>query len=105
MATRTLPAGTALPVLMATLAIAFFSVMDAVMKDLTLAIGTYNAVFWRMLLGVAMSAIFYLGSRGVPRDVAKQLIVTGFFQEVLEQVGFGELRGELEQAVAEKVTR
>ena len=63
MATRTLPAGTALPVLMATLAIAFFSAMDAVMKDLTLAIGTYNAVFWRMLLGVAMSAIFYLGSR------------------------------------------
>jgi hypothetical protein len=31
--------------------------------------------------------------------------VTGFFQEVLEQVGFRELRDELEIAVAEKVVR
>ncbi|MGZ8998379.1 MAG: DMT family transporter [Allosphingosinicella sp.] len=63
MATRTLPAGTVLPILSATLAIAFFSAMDAVMKGLTLAIGTYNAIFWRMLLGLALSAIVYLGSR------------------------------------------
>jgi len=49
--------------------------------------------------------IFYLGSRGVPREVAKRLIVTGFFQEVLEQVGFRGLRDELEAAVAEKVVR
>ena len=63
MATRTLPAGTFLPVLAATLAIAFFSAMDAVMKGLTLAIGTYNAIFWRMLIGLALSAILYLGSR------------------------------------------
>jgi len=63
MATRTLTAGTALPVVTATLAIAFFSAMDAVMKGLTLAIGTYNAIFWRMLVGLALSAIFYLGSR------------------------------------------
>jgi S-adenosylmethionine uptake transporter len=63
MATRTLPAGTFLPVLAATLAIAFFSAMDGVMKGLTLAIGTYNAIFWRMLIGLALSAIVYLGSR------------------------------------------
>ena len=63
MATRTLPAGTFLPVLAATMAIAFFSGMDAVMKGLTLAIGTYNAIFWRMLIGLALSAIVYLGSR------------------------------------------
>jgi Fe-S cluster assembly protein SufD len=49
--------------------------------------------------------LFYLGSRGVPPEVAKRLIVTGFFQEVLEQVGFRELRDELEIAVAEKVVR
>jgi Fe-S cluster assembly protein SufD len=49
--------------------------------------------------------LFYLGSRGVPPEVAKRLIVTGFFQEVLEQVGFRELRDELEAAVAEKVVR
>ena len=63
MATRTLPTGTFLPVLAATMAIAFFSAMDAVMKGLTLAIGTYNAIFWRMLVGLALSAILYLGSR------------------------------------------
>lgn len=63
MATRTLPAGTFAPILSATMAIAFFSAMDAVMKGLTLAIGTYNAIFWRMLLGVALSAIVYFGSR------------------------------------------
>ena len=63
MASRTLDSGTVLPVLTAALAIAFFSTMDAVMKDLTLAIGTYNAIFWRMLVGVAMSALFYLGAR------------------------------------------
>ena len=63
MATRTLDTGSVLPVLTVALAIAFFSTMDAVMKDLTLAIGTYNAIFWSMLLGVAMSAIFYLGMR------------------------------------------
>src|SRR5687768_10401426 len=63
MASRTLNTGSVLPVLTVALAIAFFSTMDAVMKDLTLAIGTYNAIFWRMLIGVAMSAIFYLGMR------------------------------------------
>ena len=47
----------------ATVSIAFFSAMDAVMKGLTLAIGTYNAIFWRMLLGLALSAIVYLRSR------------------------------------------
>lgn len=63
MATRSLPASTFPAVMAATMAIAFFSGMDAVMKGLTLAIGTYNAIFWRMLVGVALSAIVYLGSR------------------------------------------
>ena len=47
--------------------------------------------------------LFYLRSRGVPEDAAKQLIVTGFLQEVLEQIEFTELRGELERAVDAKV--
>ena len=47
--------------------------------------------------------LFYLQSRGVPEDVAKQLIVTGFLQEVLEQIEFAELRGELAEAVEAKV--
>ena len=47
--------------------------------------------------------LFYLQSRGVPRDVAKRLIVYGFFQEVLEQIRLEELRTELDEAVAEKI--
>lgn len=47
--------------------------------------------------------LFYLQSRGVPKDVAKRLIVIGFLQEVLEHIGFAELREELEAAVEEKV--
>ena len=31
-------------------------------------------------------AIFYLQSRGIPRDEAERLIVSGFFQEVLDRV-------------------
>jgi Fe-S cluster assembly protein SufD len=48
--------------------------------------------------------LFYLSSRGVPKDIAKQLIVIGFLQEVLEEIEFDELRGELEAAVEAKVT-
>jgi S-adenosylmethionine uptake transporter len=72
MASRSHPAGTALPVMAATVAIALFSAMDAVMKGLTLAIGAYNAIFWRMLMGLALSAIFYFGARA-PRPTAPAL--------------------------------
>ena len=47
--------------------------------------------------------LFYLESRGVPRDTAKQLIVEGFCQEVLDQVELDELRGELTAAIERKV--
>ena len=47
--------------------------------------------------------LFYLAARGVPEAVAKHLIVFGFFQEVLDQIAFEDLRHELEAAVAGKV--
>ena len=47
--------------------------------------------------------LFYLESRGVPRDTAKQLIVEGFCQEVLDEVELDEIRGELNAAIARKV--
>ena len=47
--------------------------------------------------------LFYLESRGVPRDMAKQLIVEGFCQEVLDEVELDELRGELNAAIERKV--
>jgi S-adenosylmethionine uptake transporter len=47
----------------ATLGIAFFSGMDAVMKGLTMAIGAYNTILWRAVFGAAIGALFFLGGR------------------------------------------
>lgn len=47
----------------ATLGIASFSGMDAVMKHLALAIGTYNGLLWRTLTGALMAGIFFFGAR------------------------------------------
>ncbi len=47
--------------------------------------------------------LFYLESRGVPRDAAKQLIVEGFCQEVLDEVELTEIRDELSAAIERKV--
>ena len=43
--------------------------------------------------------LFYLQSRGIPRDEAVRLIVTGFFREVLDRVELEEIRTTLEQAI------
>ena len=60
----------------ATLGIALFSTMDAVMKGLVLAIGAYNALAWRMLVGVAVSAVPYALSRpGRPAAATMRLHV------------------------------
>ena len=47
----------------ACLGIVAFSSMDAVVKHLTLAIGTYNALLWRSFAGVGVSAVPWLWSR------------------------------------------
>ena len=44
--------------------------------------------------------IFYLQSRGISRQEAERLIVTGFFQEVLDRVTIDEVREGAEAAVA-----
>ena len=36
--------------------------MDAVMKALTLAIGTYNAMLWRTLAGALIAGAFFFGA-------------------------------------------
>ncbi|HET9398645.1 MAG TPA: DMT family transporter [Sphingomicrobium sp.] len=43
--------------------IALFSIMDMVMKGLTLAIGTYPTLLWRSLIGIALTAVPYLATR------------------------------------------
>jgi Fe-S cluster assembly protein SufD len=47
--------------------------------------------------------IFYLQSRGIPRDDAERLIVTGFFQEVLDRVTIDEVREGAETAIADEL--
>ena len=48
-------------------------------------------------------AIFYLQSRGIPREDAERLIVTGFFQEVLDRVTIDEVREGAEVAIANEL--
>ena len=47
----------------AVIGIALFSVMDMVMKGLTLALGTYPTLFWRSLIGISLAALPYLATR------------------------------------------
>jgi S-adenosylmethionine uptake transporter len=54
--------------------IALFSIMDMVMKGLTLAIGTFPTLLWRSLIGIALAAIPFLATRNPwPRGTALRL--------------------------------
>ncbi len=49
--------------------------------------------------------LFYLQSRGIPRDEAERLVVTGFFQEVLDRVMLDEVRHGAELAIQEELRK
>ena len=54
--------------------IALFSIMDMLMKGLTLAIGTFATLLWRSLIGIALAAIPFLATRNPwPRGTALRL--------------------------------
>jgi S-adenosylmethionine uptake transporter len=95
--------GILIPFAVATLGIALFSAMDAVMKGLSIAIGAYNAVFWRMLVGLALSTILYAASRP-PRPSRAALryhIIRGLVGAVMALTFFwGIARMPLAEAVA-----
>lgn len=58
---------TAVPFAAACLGIALFSVMDAAMKGLSIAMGSYNAMLWRVLIGVVICiGPYLLMKRGWP---------------------------------------
>jgi S-adenosylmethionine uptake transporter len=63
----------------ATISIAFFSAMDAVMKKLTMAIGVYDTVLWRAVFGVAIASVFFFGGRmrWPPRPVLRLHLIRG----------------------------
>ncbi len=50
----------AIPFGVACLGIAFFSLMDTKMKGLAIAIGAYNAMFWRVWVGAVMAGFLFL---------------------------------------------
>jgi Fe-S cluster assembly protein SufD len=54
---------------------------------------------------VEEETIFYLQSRGIAREEAERLIVTGFFQEVLDRVRIDEVREGAENAIAAELSR
>ena len=54
---------------------------------------------------VEEETLFYLQSRGIPRDEAERLVVTGFFQEVLDRVTLDEVRHGAELAIQEELAK
>jgi S-adenosylmethionine uptake transporter len=97
------PDASLLPFAVAALGIALFSVMDAVMKGLSLAIGAYNAVLWRMIAGLAITAVLYV-SAGSPRPSRPALnfhLIRGFVASFMAVAFFwGLARMPLAEAIA-----
>jgi len=87
----------------ATLGIASFSGMDAVMKALTLAIGTYNAMLWRVLVGAAIAGALWLAFRSPrPSRAAMRIhLIRGLMSSAMAILFFwGLARVPLAQGVA-----
>ncbi len=51
-----------IPFLVACVGIGTFSLMDAAMKDLSIALGAYNAVIWRNSLGALFMGLIFVGT-------------------------------------------
>lgn len=49
--------------------------------------------------------VFYLTSRGIPHEEAERLIVSGFFQEVLDRVRIEQVRASAELTIQEELER
>jgi S-adenosylmethionine uptake transporter len=95
--------GIAIPFLVATAGIAFFSGMDAVMKALTMALGAYNAMFWRQLIACALGGIVFLAMRAKrPSRAALRIhLIRGLLSSVMGILFFwGLARVPLAQGIA-----
>ena len=87
----------------ASIGIAFFSGMDAVMKALTIAIGAYNAMFWRVVVGALVGGAVWLGLRSPwPSRAAMRVhVIRGLLSSVMAILFFwGLARVPLAQGVA-----
>ena len=54
---------------------------------------------------VSEDELFYLQSRGIPRDEAERLIVFGFFAEVLDRIDLPEVRDGIERSIEAELRR
>src|SRR5438552_15294360 len=87
----------------AVLGIATFSCLDAVMKVLVLKIGTFTALFWRNLAGIAVSGVIYAARRQSlpPRAALRLHILRGSVSTVMSVAFFwGLARVPMGQAIA-----
>jgi S-adenosylmethionine uptake transporter len=87
----------------ACLGIALYAVMDAVMKGLSIAIGAYAALFWRLVAGTLIAGTLYLAGR--PRWPTPAVLRVHFARSVLVAVMamaffWGIVRVPLAEAVA-----
>src|SRR4051812_10347061 len=57
------PPSIAMPFAVATLGIALFSGMDALMKHLAIGLGAYNALLWRTMAGALFGGILFVATR------------------------------------------
>ncbi|HYI39641.1 MAG TPA: DMT family transporter [Allosphingosinicella sp.] len=91
------------PFAVATAGIALFSTMDALMKGLSLAIGTYNALLWRTLAGAAIGGAVFLAHRSPrPGRAAMRVhLIRGVMGSVMAMTFFwGLARVPMAQAIA-----
>jgi S-adenosylmethionine uptake transporter len=93
----------ALAFAIAALGIGLFSMMDAVMKSLVLAIGVYNALLWRQMVSVGLGAVAWkLGNSGRPSGRALKLhLARGLVTTVMGVLFFwGLARVPMAQAIS-----
>src|SRR3954467_5390228 len=93
----------AVPFAVAALGIALFSTMDALMKGLSLAIGTYNALLWRTLAGAAIGGgVFFPRRSPRPGRAALRVhLIRGVMGSVMALTFFwGLARVPMAQAIA-----
>ncbi len=87
----------------ASLGIAFFSAMDAVMKGLSLEMGAYNALLWRTLAGSVIAGAIYLVMRNPwpTRPAMRFHLIRGTMSSVMAMLFFwGLARIPMAQAIA-----
>lgn len=75
----------AIPFLAACVGIALFSVMDAAMKGVAIAIGAYSGMLWRQAIGVSIGVMPYMLTRtGWPSRAGIQVhVLRGFVASIM----------------------